>query len=82
MTREDFIAGVEFEIKGTFFKLVKDQRSITKVFRTSDRSRVVMEDYHMNVGKIGRVVFEAYTYILGGRVVRKIRFEDLEVFKG
>lgn len=80
MTREDFIAGVEFEIKGNFFK--KENRTITKVYRSNDRSRVVMEDHHMNLGKIGRVGFEAYTYILGGRVVRKIRFEDLEVFKG
>ena len=82
MTREDFIAGVEFEIKGNYFKLDKDQRSITKVFRTSDRSRVVMEDYHMNVEMMGRVRFEAYTYVLGNKVERKIRFEDLEVFKG
>jgi len=82
MTREDFIAGVEFEIKGNYFKLDKDQRSITKVFRTSDRSRVVMEDYHMNVEMMGLVRFEAYTYVLGKKVERKIRFEDLEVFKG
>ena len=82
MTREDFIAGVEFEIKGNYFKLDKDQRSITKVFRTSDRSRIVMEDYHMNVEMMGRVRFEAYTYVLGKKVERKIRFEDLEVFKG
>ena len=82
MTREDFIAGVEFEIKCNYFKLDRDQRSITKVFRTSDRSRVVMEDYHMNVERIGRVIFETYSYMLGKRVDRKIRFEDLEVFKG
>lgn len=82
MTREDFIAGVEFEIRGNFFKLDRDQRSITKVFRTSDRSRVVMEDYHMNIEMIGRVRFECYTYMLGRKVERKIRFEDLEVFKG
>jgi hypothetical protein len=82
MTREDFIAGVEFEIKGSFFKLDAERRSITKVFRSSDRSRVVMLDYHMNVESIGRVRFEAYTYMLGQKVVRKIRFEDLEPFKG
>jgi hypothetical protein len=80
MTKEDFIAGVEFEIEGNFFK--KEDRTITKVYRSNDRSRVVMEDHHMNIEKIGRVGFEAYTYILGGRVVRKIKFSDLEVFKG
>ena len=82
MTREDFIAGVEFEIKGNYFKLDEDKRSITKVFRTSDRSRVVMEDYHMNVEMIGRVRFECYSYMMGRKVERRIMFEDLEVFKG
>ena len=83
MTREDFIAGVEFEMDfGTFFKLEQDQRSISKVYRSTDRSRVVMEDHHMNVEKIGRVGFECYTYLLGRKVERKIRFESLKVFKG
>ena len=83
MTREDFIAGVEFEMDfGTFFKLEHDQRSITKVYRSGDRSRTVMEDHHMNVEKIGRVGFEAYTYLLGKKSVRKVRFKDLEPFKG
>jgi hypothetical protein len=80
MTREDFIAGVEFEIKGNFFK--REGNTITKVYRSRDRSTTVMEDYHMNIESIGRVRFEAFTYILGQKVVRKIRFEDLEVFRG
>ena len=82
MTREDFIAGVEFEVSSNFFRLEKDGRTITKVYRSNDRSRVVLEDYHMNIESIGRVKFEAYTYVLGQKVVRKIRFKDLEVFKG
>lgn len=80
MTREDFIAGVEFEMNGNFFK--REDNTITKVYRSSDRSRTVMEDYHMNLEKIGRVGFEAYTFLLGKRIVRKVRFRDLEVFKG
>lgn len=82
MSREDFIAGVEFEIRGNFFKLDENERTITKIYRSGDRSRVIMDDYHMNVERIGRVRFEAFTYILGKRVERMIRFEDLEVFKG
>lgn len=81
MTKEQFLSGAEFEIKGSYFKLDKEERSITKVFRSTDRTRVIMEDYHMNVEKIGRVGFEAYTYILGRKVERKIRFEDLVEFK-
>jgi hypothetical protein len=41
-----------------------------------------MEDYHMNVEMIGRVRFECYSYMMGKKVERKVRFEDLEVFKG
>ena len=83
MTREDFLSGVEFEMDfGTFFKLEQDQRSISKVYRSNDRSTVVMEDHHMNVEKIGKVGFECYTYLLGKKIVRKVRFEELEVFKG
>jgi hypothetical protein len=82
MTREDFLSGVEFEMDfGTFFKLEQDQRSISKVYRSGDRTRVVMEDHHMNVEKIGKVEFEAYTYLLGKKIVRKVRFEDLIEFK-
>lgn len=81
MSREDFIAGVEFEMDGNFFK--KEDNTITKVYRSrEDRSIIIMEDYHMKIEKIGRVGFEAYTYILGKRVVRKLRIEELKEFKG
>jgi len=80
MTKQDFLSGVEFEMNGNFFK--KEDNTITKVYRSSDRSRTVMEDHHMNIEKIGKVQFECYTYLLGKRIVRKVRFDDLEVFKG
>lgn len=80
MTTQDFIAGVEFEMDGNFFKL--EGRTITKIYRSRDRSSIVMEDHHMNVDKIGKFSFEAYTYILGRKVVRKLRIEELVQFKG
>jgi hypothetical protein len=80
MTREDFMAGVEFEMNGNFFK--REDSTITKVYRSNDRSRTVMEDYHMNIEKMGRVGFECYTFLLGKRIVRKVSFKDLEPFKG
>jgi len=67
-------------MNGNFFK--KEDNAITKVYRSNDRSRTIMEDYHMNIEKISRVGFECYTYLLGKRIVRKVRFEELEVFKG
>ena len=80
MTKQDFLSGVEFEMNGNFFK--KEDNAITKVYRSSDRSRTVMEDHHMNIEKIGKVQFECYTYMLGKRIVRKVRFDEVEVFKG
>lgn len=80
MTKQQFLSGAEFEMNGNFFK--KEGNTITKVYRSSDRSRVVMEDHHMNIDKIGKVQFECYTFLLGKKIVRKVRFADLEVFKG
>jgi hypothetical protein len=79
MTREQFLSGTEFRMGMNFFK--KEDNAITKVYRSNDESRVIMEDYHMNIEKIGKVQFECYTYLLDKKIVRKIRFEDLEVFK-
>ena len=80
MTKQQFLSGAEFEMNGNFFR--KEGMAIIKVYRSSDRSRVVMEDYHMNVEKIGKVQFECYTFLVGKKIVRKVRFADLEVFKG
>jgi len=80
MTKQEFLSGVEFEMNGNFFK--KEDNTITKVYRSQDRSRTVMEDYHMNIEKIGKVQFQCYTYLLGKRIVRKVRFDEVEVFKG
>ena len=84
MTKQDFLSGVEFEMNGNFFK--KEDNTITKVYRSIDpifkKSRVVMEDYHMNIEKISRVGFQCYTFLLGKRIVRKVRFDEVEVFKG
>jgi hypothetical protein len=83
MTREQFTTGTEFTIGQTnFFRLSQDQRTIEKIYRSSDKTRIILEDYHMNVEKIGRVEFEAYTYMLGKKVVRKIKFADLQLFQG
>ncbi len=80
MTKQQFLSGAEFEMNGNFFR--KEDNAITKVYRSSDRSRIILEDYHMNVEKVGKVQFECYTFLLGKKIVRKVRFADLEVFKG
>lgn len=80
MTKQEFLSGVEFEMNGNFFK--KEDNTITKVYRSQDRSRIVMEDHHMNIENISRVGFECYTFLLGKRIVRKVRFDEVEIFKG
>ena len=40
-----------------------------------------MEDYHMNIEKMGRVGFKAYTFMLGKKINVSLKFRDLELFK-
>jgi len=83
MTRQDFIAGKEFKVDSrTFFQLSQDQRTIEMIYRTSNLDKIVMIDYHMNITKIGRLGFETYTYLLGKKIARKIKFAELELFQG
>jgi hypothetical protein len=78
MTREDFIAGVEFKIGSSNFRLDKNDNHIIRVFRSTDQTRIVLEDYHVNIEVIGKSQFESYTYIMNKKVVRKIKFSELE----
>ncbi len=80
MTKQQFLSGAEFEMNRNFFR--KEGMAIIKVYRSSDRSKVILEDYHMNVEKVGKVQVECYTFLLGKRIVRKVRFDEVEVFKG
>jgi hypothetical protein len=79
MTREEFIAGTEFRIGRNFFK--KEENTITKIYRSNDESSIVMEDYHMNIEKMGKVGFKAYTFMLGKKINVSLKFKDLELFK-
>jgi hypothetical protein len=85
MTKDEFVSGKEFRISKGFFKYKGEGEDveighISKVYRSNDETRVIMEDYHMNVTKIGRVRFEAFTYCLGKKVERKLKFSELEMF--
>ena len=77
MTRDEFITGVEFKIDNAYFRTDSDINCIMRVYRSNDKSKIVLEDYHMNVDVVGKTQFSAYTYMLGKKVVRKIKFSDL-----
>ena len=78
MTREDFIAGVEFKMGNSNFRLEKGDNYITKVFRSTDKTRIVLEDYHANIEVIGKTQFEVFTYVMNKKVVVKLKFSELE----
>ena len=55
--------------------------SISRQYRSSINESVVLDDYECNVTKTGRVGFEGFTYVMGKKVVVKVRFSDLVEFK-
>jgi hypothetical protein len=85
MTKEQFISGTPFYINkkcyngdSTFYY---EGGIICKQSRSSIDERVILDDYHCNVSKVGRVGFEGFTFILGKRVQVKLKFADLVEFK-
>jgi hypothetical protein len=84
MTKEQFISGTPFYIGKKSYNgdstFTYDGGSICKQSRSSIDERVILDDYHCNVSKIGRVGFEGFTFILGKRIQVKLKFTDLESF--
>lgn len=84
MTKEQFLAGTPFYIGKKSYNgdstFTYDGGCICKQSRSSIDEKVIIDDYHCNVSKIGRVGFEGFTFILGKRIQVKLRFEDLEPF--
>ena len=83
MTKEQFLNGTPFYIgrkkyagDSTFY-YHGDPGCIMKQSRSSIDERVVIDDYHCNVTKIGRLGFEGLTFILGKKTSVKLKFKDL-----
>ena len=86
MTREQFLNGTSFYVgrkgyKGDSTYYFNSVGSISRQSRSSLDNRVVLDDYECNVTKTGRVGFEGFTYVMGKKVVVKVRFSDLVEFK-
>jgi hypothetical protein len=85
MTKEQFISGTPFYIGGKSYKgdstFYYEGGIICKQSRSSIDEEVILDDYHCNIYKIGRVGFEGFTFILGKRVQVKLKFADLVEFK-
>jgi hypothetical protein len=85
MTKDQFISGQSFKIKGTTYKgdstyKVHDN-CIVRESRSSIDETVQFYNHHCNVIKIGKVQFEGFTYVFDKKVKVKYRFEDLVIFE-
>jgi hypothetical protein len=87
MTKEQFLSGVSFKVKGMTYKgantysyNVKDNYML-KQTRSSINDEVVVDDYCCNILKVGKVGFEGFCFVVNKRVTVKYKFEDLVEFK-
>ena len=86
MTKEQFLSGANFYIgrkkyKGDSTYNFNGAGSISRQSRSSIDERVVLDDYECNIFKMGRVGFEGFTFVMGKKVLVKVRFSDLVEFK-
>lgn len=85
MTKQQFQDGLHFKIKGevdykganTYYY---ENDSICQASRSSIDERVVIEQYHMNIRKIGVSSFTGFTYIMNKKVVIRLKFDDLILY--
>jgi hypothetical protein len=83
MTREQFLSGVSFRVKGLTYKgasTYKYDECIVQESRSSIDERVIITTHHCNVSKVGTKGFEGFTFVMNKMVKVKYRFEDLVQF--
>ena len=81
-----FLSGAKFYVGGKKYKgdstfNFNGAGSISRQSRSSIDEKVVMDDYECNIFKMGRVGFEGFTFVMGKKVLVKVRFSDLVEFK-
>ena len=86
MTKQQFLSGAHFYIGGKKYNgdstyNFNGAGSISRQSRSSIDERIVLDDYECNIFKMGRVGFEGFTYVMGKKVVVKVRFSDLVPFE-
>ena len=90
MTKQEFLAGNPFSIglkyrKGdsTYYFTPSEitSGSLSKQIRSGIDGRVITDDYHLSIEKIGTKSFTGFVYVMHKRVNIKYRFEDLKVYE-
>ena len=88
MTKEQFLNGTPFSLNydyssdATYVYNIpggRNKGSLSREYRAKDVT-VVLSDHLMNIDKIGRKVITCYCFIIGSKIVKKIRFEDMVEF--
>ena len=90
MTKQEFLNGTPFTIgprvsKGdrTFYYTPGESNGvISKQIRSSIDDRVIIDDYHLNVEKVGTKAFTGFVYVMDKRVNVKYKYEDLTAYVG
>ena len=87
MTKQEFLSGKSFSLPyagSTTYKYNPGHvefGSLTKEYRMSkEDSRIILSDSIMNIEKIGTKMINIYTFLLGDKIVKKIRYEDMVEF--
>jgi hypothetical protein len=89
MTKQEFLAGNPFSIglkyrKGdsTYYFTSSEitSGSLSKQIRSGVDGRVITDDYHLSVDKIGTKSFAGFVFVMEKRVNIKYRFEDLKSY--
>jgi len=88
MTKQEFLDGKSFSLPYTFNNSTYKYSpgsvefgALEQEYRmSSDEQRVIISDSIMNVEKIGTKMVTLYTYLLGDKIVKKIRYEDMVEF--
>jgi len=81
MTKEQFISGTPFYVGGKKYNgdstYYFNDGHISRQTRSSIDDRAIQDSYECNVVKVGRVGFTGFTYVMGKKVVVKLKFSDL-----
>ena len=89
MTKQEFLDGKSFSLDGDWSKTTTykyrggsvEFGSLEREYRMNDDiDRVLLTDSIMNVEKIGTKKVHLYTFLLGKKIVDKIRYEDMVEF--
>lgn len=80
MTKQEFLDGKSFSLPYTYsdstYRCGRKGECLIKEYRTKE-GKVLTSDYLMNISKIGNKMVTCFTFILGTKVTKKIRFEDM-----